>query len=297
MIEIMDIEAKTSSIVLKTMEDAMIILDDKWRFLSCNDSAGKLFSSLASFPKAESVKNAPGWPRELDAADRLSEIIFESEAKGGSGAAQSTHKANVKKIIDEKGNQSGWFIIIRDITEMTSLIKQLEDLATKDSLTGIENRRSFLEKVEREIEMSSPARLDRPNALIMYDIDDFKKVNDTYGHAAGDHVLCEVVDVVKKQLRSYDIMARYGGEEFLIFMPSSKEESLRKIAERLCGAVERNEITYNGLKMSITASFGAVHMPPGANFNEAMLAVDEAMYEAKNNGKNQVALGTIKKTG
>ena len=180
--------------------------------------------------------------------------------------------------------------------KMTSLIRQLENLATTDSLTGIANRRSFLEKVDREIEMSAPGRLNTSNALIMYDIDDFKKVNDTYGHAAGDCVLCAVVEVIKKQLRSYDIIARYGGEEFVIFMPSSKEESLHKIAKRLCTAIETHEVPYNGGYISVTASFGAVQMPPGSNFTEAMLAVDEAMYKAKHSGKNQVAVGTIKKS-
>ena len=181
--------------------------------------------------------------------------------------------------------------------KMTSLVRQLENLATTDSLTGIANRRSFLEKVEREIEMSAPGRLNTSNALIMYDIDDFKKVNDAYGHAAGDCVLCAVVEAVKKQLRSYDIIARYGGEEFVVFMPSSKEDSLYKIAKRLCSAIEEHEISYTGTRISVTASFGAVQMSPGSNFNDAMLAVDEAMYKAKHNGKNQVVVGNIKKSG
>ncbi|MCL2815271.1 MAG: GGDEF domain-containing protein [Oscillospiraceae bacterium] len=289
-------EKTASGIVLKIMEDAMIILDSEWRFLCCNESANKLFSSLASLPKAESIKNSRDWPRELEEVDKLTEIIFETEREGAYGPV-STYRANMNKIMDAKGMQLGWYIMIHDITEMNFLINQLKNLATTDSLTGVANRRSFLEKVEREIEMSMPDRLNTSNALIMYDIDDFKKVNDTYGHAAGDRVLCEVVEVIKKQLRSYDIIARYGGEEFVIFMPSSKDGSLNKIATRLCKAIEKHEIYYNGTRIPVTASFGAVQMPPGAQYEEAMLAVDEAMYEAKHNGKNQVVLGNIKING
>ena len=185
---------------------------------------------------------------------------------------------------------------LRERKVLLALIDKLENLATTDPLTGIANRRGFLEKVEREIEMSAPGRLNTSNALIMYDIDDFRKFNNTYGHAAGDRVLCEIVGVIKKQLRAYDILARYGGEEFLVFMPSSKEDSLYKIANRLCRAIESHEMCYNGTRIPVTASFGAVQMPPGSSFEEAMLAVDEAMYKAKHNGKNQVAVGIIQKT-
>ena len=292
--KILQNESAASGIVLKIMEDAMIILDSEWRFLCCNESANRLFSSLASLHKAEPIKNARAWPRELEAVDKLSEIIFETEGKGVYGPT-STYRVTMHKIMDSKGVHLGWYIMIHDITEMNFLINQLKNLATTDSLTGVANRRSFLEKVEREIEMSMPDRLNTSNALIMYDIDDFKKVNDTYGHAAGDRVLCEVVETIKKQLRSYDIIARYGGEEFVIFMPSSKEEALYKIASRLCGAIEKHEIYYNGIRICVTASFGAVQMPPGTQYEEAMLAVDEAMYEAKHNGKNQVVLGEVKK--
>ena len=292
--KVLDIEAEASSLALKTMENAVIILDAERRFLCCNDSANTLFPSLASFPKTEPIKNACGWPAELATAGEPEEVIFESG--GGENRPVSTYRANTNKIMDSDHQQLGWSVVIHDITEMNFLISQLESLATTDSLTGIANRRSFLEKVEREIEMSVPSRRNTSNALIMYDIDHFKKINDTYGHAAGDHVLCEIVEIVKRQLRSYDIIARYGGEEFLIFAPASKEESLYNIADRCCKAIEAHRISYNGTVIPVTASFGAVQMPPGSKFDEAMLAVDEAMYKAKHNGRNQVVVGTIKKT-
>ena len=292
--KLLDIRATASDTALRTMEDAMIIMDNEWCFLSCNDSAKTLFPSLESFPETEPISKVQDWPRELEAADKLSEIVFEVESKIALDS-KSTYRANTNKIIDERKNHVGWSIIIHDITSITFLINQLEDLANTDFLTGATSRRSFLEKVAHELDRSS--RLDTSNALIMYDIDFFKKVNDTYGHAAGDHVLSAVVEIVKKKLRLYDIIGRYGGEEFVIFMPSINEDDLYNIASRLCKLIEETEILYDGKRIPVTASFGAVQMPPGSDFNEAMLAVDTAMYDAKHNGRNQVVIGTIKKRG
>jgi len=304
--KLLDIGVTAVSKALKTMDDAIIIMDSDWCVLSFNDSAKSLFPSLDFHPHTEPVAKVRGWPPELEDAGILSKIVFERENESVDGAKSVfTYRADKNKIIDERGNHVGWNIIIRDVTGITSLVSQLENLATTDSLTGICNRRSFIEKVTRELDMSVSFRLNISNALLMYDIDDFKKINDTYGHAAGDHVLCSTVEIVKKRLRSYDIIARYGGEEFIIFMPATKEDALYKIAQSLCKMIENAKIVYNGTRIPVTASFGAVQIPPsekgGAEimkyYNDAMLAVDEAMYDAKHNGKNQAVVGIFKKSG
>ena len=301
---LLDIGFIASNTALKTMPDAIIILDRDWCFLCCNDSAKALFPSLESFSETDPITKIRDWPHELQDTDKLGEIIFELKNKenevngenGEEGGSKSTYRAITNKIIDERGYQVGWSIIIHDDTNITYLINRLENLAATDPLTGISNRRGFLEKVERELEISKPYRLNISNALIMYDIDWFRRVNEDFGHDGGDHALCAVVEAIKKRLRSYDIIGRYGGEEFVIFMPGTNEDALQKIASELCGIVEHTEIIYKGKKIPVTASFGAVHMPPGADYNEAMLAVDEAMYEAKHNGRNQAVVGVIKKS-
>ena len=293
-----DIIAVAADTAFETMEDAMIILDNDWYFLSCNDSAKDLFPSLRSLEcliEPDPITKAGEWPSELKNTDKLNEIVFELD-RTEPYSQKCTYRANTNKIIDRRGSQIGWHIVIHDITSITFLVNQLENLATTDSLTGIANRRHFLERVYGELDRSSPARLNMSNALIMYDIDLFKKVNDTYGHAAGDYILCAVVETVKRELRSYDIIARYGGEEFVIFTPSSdNEESLYKFAFRLCRLIEASKFIYEGKHIPVTASFGAVQVNPGDSFDEAMLAVDEAMYKAKHSGRNQVVIGKIKK--
>ena len=286
-----NIAEAVSSAALMTMGEAVIILNGKYEYLYCNNSAKALFPELEKYPITGPVTKAGWWPPELQIEsrpDESSEIIFKN--------GESIYKSDINKIMDERGRPLGWDIVIHDITGVTSRISQLESLATTDSLTGIATRRHFLDRVTRELDMA--ARLSLTTALIMYDIDFFKNVNDTYGHAAGDYILCAVVEVVKQQLRSYDIFARYGGEEFVIFtLSSDDEDSLNKFASRLRKAVEAAEFVYEKKNIPVTASFGAVQIFPGDNFNGAMLAVDEAMYKAKNSGRNQVIVGKIKKDG
>jgi diguanylate cyclase (GGDEF)-like protein len=292
--KLMDIISIASDTAFESMEDAVIIVDNDWCFLFCNNNAKLLFPSLEAFLGTEPVTKIKDWPEELQAADKMTEIVFEREGKTAY-SQKSTYRANISPIADGHGVRIGWSIIICNTTSMTFLITQLENLATTDPLTGVANRRHFLERVNQELEMSAPYRLNISSALIMYDLDDFKKVNDTYGHAAGDHILCSVVEIIKKSLRLYDIICRYGGEEFVIFTPATNENILYQLAFRLCKEIENAEIVYKDTRIPITASFGAVHMPPGADFDKAMLAVDEAMYKAKKNGKNQVIIGHIKK--
>jgi diguanylate cyclase (GGDEF)-like protein len=246
---------------------------------------------LKDYSVSEPVAGAEWWPTELLIEDRAAETK-EAVFKLG----EFVYGANINKITDERGLLLGWDVVVRDITGVTSRINQLESLATTDSLTGIATRRHFLDRVTSELDMAGRLKLE--TALIMYDIDFFKNVNDTYGHAAGDYILCAVVEVIKQQLRSYDIFARYGGEEFVIFtLSSDNENSLGKFASRLRGAIENAKFAYEGNDIPVTASFGAVQILPGDNFNEAMLAVDEAMYKAKNSGRNQVVVGKIERNG
>ena len=175
------------------------------------------------------------------------------------------------------------------------MINKLESLATTDPLTGVSNRRHFADRVTREMDMAK--RLGLTNAMIMYDLDRFKGINDTYGHAAGDYILCAAVEVVKGELRSYDIIARYGGEEFVIFTPASDEDALQNIADRLCRLISETRFEFEGAVIPVTASFGAVQVHPNDSLEDALAAVDEAMYRAKKNGRNQVVIGRVNRDG
>ncbi len=158
----------------------------------------------------------------------------------------------------------------------------LERRATFDPLTGILNRGSFQELFRR----LSSLELSYPMGFIVFDLDNFKRVNDTYGHIVGDRVLQKVAKVVKKHIRRTDIFARWGGEEFVLLLPQTDLEGTRKVAEKLRRALEEVEIPPFGLK--ITASFGATEVLPGEGLKEVFERADKALYRAKALGKNRV---------
>lgn len=157
--------------------------------------------------------------------------------------------------------------------------------ATLDALTGLNNRRQF--EIRLKQEYASATRQKHPLCAIMTDIDFFKKVNDTYGHAMGDKVLKSVANVIKQQLREYDIPSRYGGEEFCILLPQTKLEEAHIVAQRLRLAVEKNIIDENQ-KISVTISIGLSQLKEGDTAEDLYRHADKALYEAKERGRNRV---------
>lgn len=167
--------------------------------------------------------------------------------------------------------------------------------ATLDALTGFYNRRQLDERVKQEV--SAAKRKNTELCAIMIDIDFFKKVNDTYGHAAGDVILKTVARVMRTQLREYDIAARYGGEEFVILLPSTDENEAVRVAERLRQAVASKIIdiekvnTKNNVKhISVSISLGVCCYKKNFKEAELIMNADKALYTAKETGRNKVVL-------
>jgi diguanylate cyclase (GGDEF)-like protein len=163
--------------------------------------------------------------------------------------------------------------------------------ASTDGLTGLANRREFQDQLRREIERAQ--RFGLPLALILLDLDDFKLVNDRFGHLAGDSVLRAVASTVKSGIREIDCAARYGGEEFAIILPGATSEGAARLAERLRIAIaERPATAADGRPVRVTSSFGVAAMPEDATTQVELVAVaDGALYAAKEAGKNRVVLG------
>lgn len=163
--------------------------------------------------------------------------------------------------------------------------------ATLDALTGFYNRRQLEERVKQEV--SGARRQNRSLCAIMTDIDYFKTVNDTYGHAAGDLVLKTVSNVIKTQLRDYDIAGRYGGEEFLLLLPFTKLEEAKNVAERLRAAVQNTYVDISKLhsesdKINVTISLGVSEYKSEDAEKSFIMNADRALYEAKEAGRNRV---------
>jgi len=164
---------------------------------------------------------------------------------------------------------------------------ELQRLATTDFLTGIANSRSFFLQGEREIQRAR--RYGHPLLLLLFDIDDFKQINDTYGHAAGDQVLMTITATCRKLLRDIDIFSRVGGDEFAVLLPETDLVGGRATAERLRSAVAETDIETTAAQLRVTISIGVSELSSGdRQIEETLKRADGAMYEAKRRGRNTV---------
>ncbi|MFW6237452.1 MAG: GGDEF domain-containing protein [Desulfosudaceae bacterium] len=167
---------------------------------------------------------------------------------------------------------------------------KFENASKVDALTGLANRRDIAEKLA--IERLRQLRMGHPLTVILGDIDDFKHLNDTHGHDAGDHVLQRVAREMQRHTRDIDCPARWGGEEFLIMLVETDRESGRKVAERLRQTIAATRFRYNGRDLSVTMTFGVTSCQESENDIDACIKrADEAMYVGKKQGKNRVIAG------
>ncbi|MEA3465450.1 MAG: diguanylate cyclase [Thermodesulfobacteriota bacterium] len=164
----------------------------------------------------------------------------------------------------------------------------LLNLSSTDSLTRLFNRRTLMKTLDKEFQRHS--RSHDTLSLLMLDIDHFKKINDSYGHINGDTVLVTLAKTLKEYLRPYDVATRFGGEEFALVLPDTPLSGAQEVAERLRVAIER--LNFNGelRGLQITVSIGAACYPGSGikNIDQLLQVADQALYQAKNNGRNQV---------
>ena len=176
--------------------------------------------------------------------------------------------------------------ILRSLGDFRRVVSQ----AATDSLTGLANRWRFDE--ELALEWRRAERIGDSLALILLDLDDFKSVNDTYGHPVGDEVLRRIAEILGTNIRQVDLAARYGGEEFAVIVPEADLEAGLQLAERLRSALEAHQIDLpDGKARAVTASFGVAVKGDLARAEELIAAADEALYESKRAGKNRVSPG------
>ena len=174
------------------------------------------------------------------------------------------------------------FLLVKTIR----LSKKLEEIASKDALTDILNRRAFMELSLAQIDRS--LRTGGQCYITIFDLDHFKAVNDNYGHLAGDKVLKEIAQRVKKAIRPYDLFGRYGGEEFIILMRDIDKTDVIAAIERIRQDVCRTPVLFEDKEIPISASFGIAYAAPVNNITTATKCADEALYRAKDEGRNRV---------
>ena len=235
-------------------------------------------------------------PDDRERADKYMKRYLKGEFKHYDIEFRMKHKngtyrwimARGEALYDENGMPFRMAGSHTDVTEKKEMEKKLESLAATDDLTGLWNRRYFFNIGEQECRRA--ARYKAKLSMLMIDIDHFKVVNDTFGHAAGDVVLKGVAEIFIHGLRDVDLAARIGGEEFAILMPNTDVAGAMVVAERLRKNIEMLNFEYEGKKMKITFSVGVTECFEKNTIDEMLKRSDEALYKAKDSGRNCVKI-------
>ena len=208
---------------------------------------------------------------------------------------KSGERFTVERSVAAFQLKSRWYAVgsIRDITDRKEAENRLTELATTDGLTGLFNRRYFMEMAESQLRLA--VRYEKKFSLLMFDLDHFKKINDTYGHDAGDEVLRNVADIMRQILRSTDIFGRIGGEEFAVAMPETDASTAVEVAERLRIRFMESIVQTKAGPVRYTASMGIATLSDAKTVLSQMIKwADVALYQAKNNGRNRIEINTAR---
>ncbi|MFT3848584.1 MAG: biofilm regulation diguanylate cyclase SiaD [Propionivibrio sp.] len=170
---------------------------------------------------------------------------------------------------------------------LRELSEALRDSALHDSLTGLDNRRSLMERLREETERA--IRKSTPYVLAILDVDRFKSINDRFGHEAGDKALCAISAAIQHSLREYDVCGRWGGEEFLVLLPETSIDAATQVVERIRAGMEQVQLQLPGDDApKVTASFGLTQYRLGENFSDTINRADAGLLKAKMAGRNRV---------
>lgn len=277
---------KARELALDSIRDGFLVLDS-------NENLQDLNQAALHLPGAMDFRIGSPLPDGNSLAEQLSPLLkkglkqLEFSVESPDNSIHFYH-AKAYPIHTATRQNSGTAILIYDVTETVGLVKKLNRQANTDELTGIFNRRYLIQLGIQEL---NRARRDgTPLGIIMMDLDFFKHINDSHGHQAGDEVLHSTAQCFQSGLRDGDILGRYGGEEFVALLPSADLPAVIQIAERLRQQIENLVIPFGEQKITVTASFG-VHAYCGnrdTSLDELLSIADQALYQAKNSGRNRV---------
>ncbi|MCD4796042.1 MAG: sensor domain-containing diguanylate cyclase [Candidatus Cloacimonetes bacterium] len=170
--------------------------------------------------------------------------------------------------------------------ELKKTYEKLETLSRIDPLTNLLNRRAMVEAIENEIIRFERSK--EPFVLIICDIDDYKKINDTYGHDAGDFILVSIADLMRSSIRKQDVISRWGGDEFLLLLPQTDANGGKHLAENLREKIASTTFKFSGNDILLTMTFGISEFREELGFGKCMKQADNALYKGKKDGKNKV---------
>jgi diguanylate cyclase (GGDEF)-like protein len=266
--------------IVENMQDGFILIDPNGKFLDANRTAKQLFSEFeyatTGLPMAE-----------------MGTILWDPEGRLAQGFSVETesgvrhYRVSAEELM-YGGRSICTCVTIYDNTSVQELMDEITQLAEHDALTNLLNRRSFCRDAERKCD--EILRYGGKAFLMMFDIDHFKRVNDTYGHLAGDETLRAVSQTLLQRFRKTDMVGRYGGEEFCVFLLLPSEKKALEIAEECRRQVENLSVHFEDKTIRVTVSIGIAEFPSprGQDLTALIALADAALYEAKSSGRNRV---------
>jgi diguanylate cyclase (GGDEF)-like protein len=266
--------------IVENMQDGFILISPDGGFLDANRAAKRLFPALEY-----ATTGLPVTDMETILWDPSGKLLQEFSVETESGKKHYQVSAN---DVMYEGSAICTCVTIYDNTSVRELMDEITQMAEHDGLTNLLNRRAFCRDAERKCD--ELLRYGGQAFLMMLDIDFFKKVNDTYGHLAGDEVLRSVSRTLLQRFRKTDMVCRYGGEEFCVFLFSLTGEKALEIAEECRRQIENLPIPFEDKTISVTISIGIAEFPspPEQTLTELIARADAALYEAKSSGRNRV---------
>ena len=287
-----DIVPMANDLIVNNFSEGVVVLDLHERVIGINPSACQIIRTNSRDSIGKPANNILWFSNDSTFqlnAEQKSSTFHHNELDG----IKHYYDVTTLPIKNRQKRTVGTLITIKDVTERHLSFMTAHVLATTDSLTGVYNRRHFIELLETELARAT--RLATPLAVIMFDIDDFKKFNDKYGHAVGDEILIVTTKTCQAHLRKFDLLGRYGGDEFVILLPQASSALASDIANRLCHLISKLHIPVNNELVSITISVGVTEYSWKGNISADKLlqSADMAMYQAKQNGKNRFGTNSI----
>jgi diguanylate cyclase (GGDEF)-like protein len=310
-LKLLDLVLVPREVLVEEMSDGLVVLDGTGRILEFNPAAVRMLG-LARTPKfgTPAVDILAGWSREGRDAVRAVYEERRSTIASPTGAYLGIERS---RLAGSTAEQVRDLFILHDIThqveaeqalhrayeDLRARMEEIEDLqgelreqATRDPLTGLHNRRHLAEQLERELGRAERDRY--PVSLVMFDVDHFKEVNDTYGHGAGDEMLRAIAAELLEGTRRCDITCRYGGDEFVVVLPNAKAQSAQARAERWRLRMHEVMAGIGDDRVDTTISLGVATFPEhGATIDALVAAADRAVYASKAGGRDRVSVAAV----
>lgn len=274
--------------VVENLGEGVVLADAEGRYVDANRKAREYFPALRGAEFGTPMLGIAGFPMKV-LLEKQQNVEVSVRCRGKDIYLRATSH-NI--VVEEEVVYTCLTFV--DITEIHTAIARLNDAATHDALTGLYNRGAFFSLAGRGMALALRSR--RPASVLMIDIDNFKAINDSYGHAVGDEVIRRVARAIQGRLRASDITGRYGGEEFCVFLPDTVLYDALDIAESLRAGIQGLDDIKSLGRAAVTVSIGAAELNPDAHrsLEEVIEEADAMMYRAKEEGRNRVVAASMR---